>query len=107
MPRADLLEGRKGVASATRNLATRHARPIFPSSFPSPEGDPRVTCTGTSTSAVLPHARVNYSRQVSLLRRKPADQAPKIVVVPETPTVGKGRPTPKRSDAQARRRPAG
>src|ERR1700712_496258 len=105
MPRADLLEGRKGVDSATRNLATRHARPIFPSSFPSPEGDPRVTCTGTSTSAVLPHARVNYSRQVSLLRRKPADQAPEIVVVPETPTVGKGRPTPKRSDAQARRGP--
>jgi hypothetical protein len=57
------------------------------------------------TLAVSARACVNYSHQVSLLRRKPADPAPEIVAVPETPTVGKGRPTPKRSQAQARRGP--
>ena len=44
---------------------------------------------------------------MSFLRRKSADQASDVVVpaVPETPTVGKGRPTPKRSEAQGRRGP--
>lgn len=51
--------------------------------------------------------RFNYSRRVSLLRRKSADQAPAAVVpaVPDKPTVGKGRPTPKRSEAERRRGP--
>jgi len=52
-------------------------------------------------------ATVNYSSRVSLLRRKPADRAPEPVATasPETPVVGKGRPTPKRSQAQGRRGP--
>ena len=59
-----------------------------------------------SSSAVSAPLPVNYSRRVSLLRRKPADQAPELSApVAETPTVGKGRPTPKRSEAQGRRGP--
>ncbi|WP_090482426.1 DUF3043 domain-containing protein [Nakamurella panacisegetis] len=44
---------------------------------------------------------------MSFLRRKSADQASDVLVppVPEAPTVGKGRPTPKRSQAEARRGP--
>lgn len=50
---------------------------------------------------------VNYSQLVSLLRRKSAEQTPEPVpaALPELPTVGKGRPTPKRSQAQGRRGP--
>ena len=43
---------------------------------------------------------------MSLLRRKPAIQASDtIVAVPDAPAVGKGRPTPKRSQVQGRRGP--
>lgn len=44
---------------------------------------------------------------MSFLRRKPADQASDVAVaaVPVTPTVGKGRPTPKRNQAAGRRGP--
>ncbi len=50
---------------------------------------------------------VTYPRAVSFLRRKPADQAPEAVVTtaPAEPVVGKGRPTPKRNQAQGRRGP--
>ncbi len=52
-------------------------------------------------------APVNYSAGVSFLRRKTADQASDtaVAVVPQAPAVGKGRPTPKRSEAQGRRGP--
>lgn len=52
-------------------------------------------------------AGVNYSHPVSFIRRKSADQASDVAAaaVPEVPTVGKGRPTPKRSAAQGRRGP--
>jgi hypothetical protein len=57
--------------------------------------------------AVPTHTAVNYSHLVSLLRRKSADPAPEPIAapVPEVPQVGKGRPTPKRSQAQGRRGP--
>jgi len=57
--------------------------------------------------AVSTSPTVNYSSRVSLLRRKPAEQAsePVTTAVPESPAVGKGRPTPKRSQAQGRRGP--
>jgi hypothetical protein len=42
---------------------------------------------------------------VSILRRKPADQVAEVAAVPVTPTVGKGRPTPKRNQATGRRGP--
>lgn len=45
--------------------------------------------------------------RVSFLRRKPADQVSEVATatVPVTPTVGKGRPTPKRNQATGRRGP--
>jgi len=50
---------------------------------------------------------VTYSVEVSFLRRKPADQASDIAApaAPSAPSVGKGRPTPKRSDAAGHRGP--
>jgi hypothetical protein len=60
-----------------------------------------------TSSAVSGVAGVNYSPGVSFLRRKSADQASDVAAaaVPAVPTVGKGRPTPKRSAAQGRRGP--
>ena len=57
--------------------------------------------------AVLSRTAVNYSQVVSFLRRKSADQAPDIAVatIPAAPTIGKGRPTPKRNQATGRRGP--
>ncbi len=51
-------------------------------------------------------SEVNYCRWVSFLRRKPAASADvTVTAVPEGPVVGKGRPTPKRSQAEGRRGP--
>lgn len=59
-----------------------------------------------TASAVRGAASVTYSALVSFLRRKSADQASDVAAaaVPEAPTVGKGRPTPKQN-APGRRGP--
>ena len=73
---------------------------------------PRYSAAGLAAARRMPSpvpipVPVAYSRRVNFLRRKPADQASATVVadVPVAPTVGKGRPTPKRSQAQGRRGP--